>query len=263
VHQVIDLHLHILPGVDDGAADLGVAGSMLLEARRQGFTRLVATPHLVERLSEGYFAQVQAALRDLEPLAARAGIELLPGFEVVLTPDLPRRLHWGEPVTLGGSMALLVELPVTVWPTYTEATLFDLQTAGYRPILAHPERYDTLQRDPTRAIRLAEQGIALQVTTGAIAGLFGKSKQRLIEHWMEEGAVSLVASDAHSLGRRMTTVPDALARIERLVGPMELRRLTLDAPHALLNDSTVPLPIITPGKPAHGFKRTVTSWLRR
>jgi protein-tyrosine phosphatase len=260
---VIDLHLHILPGIDDGAANLGVAGSMLLEARRQGFTRLVATPHLVERLSETYYARVQTAMHDLEPLAARAGIELLSGFEVVLTPDLPRRLHWGEPVTLGASMALLVELPVTVWPTYTEATLFDLQTAGYRPVLAHPERYAALQRDPARALRLAEQGIALQVTTSAITGLFGKGRQRLVEHWLEAGAISLVASDAHSLGRRMTLVPEALARIERLVGPAELRRLTVDAPQALLNDSAIPLPIIANGKPPTSLKRTVTSWLRR
>jgi protein-tyrosine phosphatase len=260
---MIDLHLHILPAIDDGAADLAVAASMIMEARKQGYTDLVATPHLVERLSEHYYARVNAAMTSLQPVAAQAGIALHAGFEVILTPDLPRRLERGEPLTLGGSMAILVELPVTVWPTYTEATLFDLQTAGYRPVLAHPERYGTLQRNPEKAMQLAEQGIALQVTTSAIAGLFGKDKQRLVERWLLAGAVSLVASDAHSRGRRMTEVPAALDRIRHLVGADELYRLTTESPRALLNDTPVPLPLITPGKPSGGLLQSVSGWLKR
>ena len=260
---MIDIHLHILPQIDDGARDLSVSGAMLQEARQQGYTQLVATPHLVERLSEDYYARVQAAVATLKPIAARLGIELLAGFEVVLTPDLPKRLHWGEPVTLGNSMALLVELPVTVWPTYTEAILFELQTAGYRPVLAHPERYDTLQRDPTRALRLAEQGVVLQVTTSAIAGLFGKAMQKLVERWLVAGAIHVVASDAHSRGRRMTEVPAAINRLERLVGPRETRRLTTDAPLALLNDTAIPLPNLDQAKQSTGLLSSVSGWLKR
>lgn len=250
---MIDLHLHILPGVDDGAADLTISAAMLQECKRQGYRQLVATPHLVERLTEEYYARVQHAYGELQPIASHLGIQLLTGFEVVLTPDLPKRLHWGEPITLGGSVALLVELPITVWPTYTEVILFELQTAGYRPVLAHPERYETLRRDPARAERLAEQGVVLQVTTSTLAGLFGRSVQRLAERWIQAGAVHVVSSDAHSRGRRMTEVPHALQRLERLVGPEEVHRLTVTAPAALLSDAPIPLAASYTGRGSGGF----------
>ena len=260
---MIDLHLHILPGVDDGASNLDVAGSMFAEAKRQGFTHLVATPHLIDRLSDSFYSQVQAAIESVRPIATNLGIDLLLGFEVLLTPDLPQRLSRGEPSTLAGSTAILIELPLTVWPTYTETTLFELQTAGYRPILAHPERYGKLQRDPDLAMRLAEQGVALQVTTSAINGLFGKSIQRVVDRWLQAGAVHLVASDAHSRGRRMMDVPAALSRLERLVGTHEVRRLTTDAPRALLTNTAVPRPMIEPLAHHDGLLGTVANWFKR
>lgn len=260
---MIDLHLHLLPGVDDGAADMSVTTAMLREAQRQGFTYLVATPHLVEPLTEAFQGQVQAILDVVQEAAEPFGIDVLSGYEVVLTPDLPNRLSRAEPITLAGSMAILVELPHTVWPTYTETTLFNLLSVGYRPLLAHPERYLTFQRDPDFGIRMAEQGIGLQVTTSAINGLFGKPTQKLVDRWLLAGAVQVVASDAHSVGRRMTEIPAALQRLERLVGADELRRLTTDAPQALLTDNVVPRSLIEPSKPAEGLIGTVSNWLKR
>lgn len=260
---MIDLHLHILPGVDDGAADISVSRAMLRQAQHQGYTYLVATPHLVDRLTETFQNQVLAAVDAVQDIATPFGIQILSGYEIVLTPDLPHRLSRDEPITLAGSMAVLVELPITVWPTYTETTLFTMQTAGYRPILAHPERYLTLQRDPELGIRMAEQGIGLQVTTAAINGLFGKATQKLVDRWLLAGAVQVVASDAHSVGRRMTEVPAALTRLERLVGSVEMCRLTTDAPQALLTDNVVPRPLLDTSKASEGLLGTVANWLKR
>lgn len=241
--SMIDLHVHILPGVDDGAADATTSAAMLQALRGMGCTTIVATPHLLDRLQPQYRSDVEASYLGIEPMADRLGLTLLPGFEVMLTPDLPQRLAQGEPLTLGDSRALLVELPMAGWPMYADRTLFDLQTAGYRVVLAHPERYPALQRDPDRIFRLVEQGVVPQVTTSCIAGLFGRPMQKLAERWLLQGAVHLLASDAHSMGRRMTEMPAALMRVRDLVGAEEVQRLTVDAPYAVLTDGAIPKPI--------------------
>jgi protein-tyrosine phosphatase len=114
-------------------------------------------------------------------------------------------------------------------------------------VLAHPERYPQLQRDPDRVFRLVEQGVLLQVTTACIAGLFGKSMQKLAQRWLQQGVVHVLSSDAHSMGQRMVQMPAAFERVRKLVGNEELHRLTIDAPYAILTDGIVPqpLPIVT------------------
>ena len=237
---MIDLHLHLLSDVDDGAASMAVTEAMLDRAQRWGFHTLVATPHLVGPLTGAYQSHIDGVLAETQGLAETRQIEVLLGYEVVLTPELPRRLAAGEPITLAGSRAVLVELPIAAWPNHAETTMFALQTAGYRPILAHPERYMTLRDDPDRAIELAERGVMLQVTIGSLAGLFGKRVQHAAETWLRAGAVDLVATDAHSAGHRLSAVPEGLAQLERIIGSAEVRRVTEDVPAALLRDAPLP-----------------------
>lgn len=236
---MLDLHLHLLPGVDDGAESMAVTEVMLRRAEDMGYETLVTTPHLVEPLTAIYRSQVESAFDHLQAAAERTRMKTLLGYEIVLTPDLPDRLMDGEPITLAGSRAVLVELPFVGWPHHAEGTLFALQTGGYRPILAHPERCAALQDDSERGLRLAERGVILQVTIGSLVGLFGERTRRTAETWLREGAVGLVATDAHSAGRRLASVPKGLARLDRLVGRSERHRLTVDMPTALLRDDPV------------------------
>ena len=239
---MLDLHTHILPGVDDGARSMDVSRDMLAAARANGTDLIVATPHLDGPLSAEYESTVRNARRALEPHAAEAGIHLLAGFEVLLAPDVPLRLRAGEPMVLGESRAVLVDLPFVDWPLWTEQTLFAMQTEGWQIVLAHPERYPRIQADPKLGRSLAERGIALQVTIGSFAGAFGKTARRTAEALLDLGAVHLVASDAHSAGHRMAAVPRGLERLSSLVGAAGVRQLTVDAPRALLEGSALPSP---------------------
>ncbi len=233
---MLDLHLHLLPGIDDGAASLAVTEAMLRRSKQMGFDTLVTTPHLVEPLSGAYQGRIEESFRQVNELAKRFDIELLLGYEVVLSADVPGRLIQGEPITLAESKAVLVELPVVGWQHHVEDTLFTLQYAGFRPVIAHPERCEGLHEEPDRVRRLVERGVILQVTIGTLTGLFGKKTQRIAETWLQQGAVGLIASDAHSDVNRLSCVPKGLARLERLVGPSERRRLTVEMPAALLRD---------------------------
>ena len=237
---MIDLHIHVLPGVDDGAGDLAETRTMLEQAQALGFHTLVATPHLSGALTPEYATEVVAALAETQALGVEIGVEVRQGFEVMLAPDLMRRLGSGEPITLGGGSAILVELPFSAWPLHTQASLFALQAAGYRPVLAHPERYAEVQRNPGKAIELAERGILLQLNLPSLMGLFGQPARRTAERLLQAGAIRLAASDAHSPGHRYAAVPDGIGRLRELVGDEGVVVLLEETPRAVLEGAVLP-----------------------
>lgn len=233
---MLDLHLHILAQVDDGPSDRDESASMLAVAASLGYTTLVATPHLLEPLTGTYSERVEAELGWLSARAAESGLELKSGFEVRLTPDIGTRLESGEAITLGGSRTILVELPFAGWPTFTDHALFDIMTAGFRPLLAHPERYAAVLDNPGLIDTLHERGVLMQITTGSLAGLFGKRSREVAERCLQAGLVDILASDAHSAGRRFVAVVNGIARAEELVGEARIHQLTHENPAALLAD---------------------------
>lgn len=230
---MIDLHTHLLPGLDDGAPTLRDTRAMLQRWHALGFEVVVATPHLKRPLDQQFLARVELAMAHVRDLADPLGMTVSRGFEALLTPDLPARLMAGEPVTLAGGRAILVELPFTQWPHYTDQILFEVQSAGFQPILAHPERYDAVQRDWTLALRLAERGVALQVNIGSLTGLYGRRAKRTAENLVRSRSVAVVASDAHSAGRVFDQLGLGLARLRDLHGG-ETASMVRDRPGALL-----------------------------
>ncbi len=248
---MLDIHNHILPGVDDGAASLDISIAMLDAALGIGVRTIVATPHLTDTLSDGYAATIGAAFDQLEPHARARGIALERGFEIRLSPDLPQRLRAGEPITLAGSRAVLVDLPfVDDWPLYADETLFAIQASGFQPVLAHPERYPRIQKHPELAREIAARGVTLQVNIASLTGIFGRHAKKAAEALLRSGAVHLVATDAHSAGHRMAATPAGLARLRELVGEEGVRKLTTEHPAALLNGDPLPAPIATGRKAA-------------
>lgn len=230
---MIDLHNHLLPGVDDGARSMDVTRQMLARASGFGYRTIVATPHLSDRLLAPYATAVADRLADVAALAREFGITVAGGYEVFLTPDLPRRLAEGEFSTLAGTRSILVEVPFVGWPTYTEATLFALRTADYRPVLAHPERYQAVQRDPDLAIALAGRGVPLQLSLGSLVSS-SRTVRRTAERLLATGAIAVVASDAHGDDHRLAAVPAGLARLTDLVGAETADRIVRVNPEAIL-----------------------------
>ncbi len=246
---MIDLHLHVLPNVDDGARDKDESAAMLSRWSNLGFTRLVSTPHLMNTLDADYHETVQRAFDAIRDVAAGSGIELETGYEVMLLPQLADELDAGAPLCLGASRAILVELPFADWPTYTETSIFDIQAAGFRPVLAHPERYDAVHREFGLVERLAERGVVLQVTFASLAGVFGRAVQRTAEALIALDAYVLLGSDAHSTGERLRSVGRGLDRAIELVGDQRARQMTRDLAGALLADEALPDPKIAVSLP--------------
>lgn len=256
--EVIDLHTHILPGVDDGAPDLDTSLAMARSAAADGIRTVVATPHVSPRY-ETTSAEVVRRVSDLNKAIREAGVPLtvLGGAEVspVRIPEAAREEL--RPLCLGGSSCLLVESPYAHTVTFLDELLFDLQVAGFRPLLAHPERSPLFHGDVDRLRGLVARGVLCSVTASSLAGAFGSTVKRFSLQLVEEGLVHDVASDAHDDEGRPLALSAALGEAERdlpgLAGQVDW--LTGAAPAAMLADEPLPPRPPLPSRRRSGWRR--------
>jgi protein-tyrosine phosphatase len=240
---VIDLHSHILPGLDDGAPDVEVSVAMARAAVSEGTRTMVGTPHVnLDYPVEP--AAVPALAEALAGVLRKRGVALtvLPGAEVALSrlPELDDEAMAAS--CLADGPYLLVESPYSQAVPFLEEQLFRLRTQGFRPLLAHPERCPVFQTDPDRLARLVRQGILCSVTAGSMEGMFGRSVRRFTAQLFGEGLVHDVASDAHDPhGRRPGLRRGFESLDEELPGiAAQADWYTTDAPGAILSGDPLP-----------------------
>lgn len=210
---MIDLHAHVLPGLDDGPETLEESLQLLRTMQEQGVHTIVAAAHA---LDGRYNATREGVLRGLELVRAAAHtagltVKILPSMELYLGYDLLRAVKTGQVLGLNQSRYLVVELPHREYPIYTDRALFELMIAGYRPILNHPERNTAILRNPDLMYELAEKGVLAMVTAASLTGRFGREVQAAARAFVEEGAATLVVSDAHDLRGRKPDLAEGLA----------------------------------------------------
>lgn len=188
---MIDLHSHILPGLDDGAPDATASSAMLESAKAAGISKLAATSHYSKRRVGLY----QAAFAEVGEQARRVGIELLRGCEYSLVDFA--EVEPGDLMTLGDSHYVLFDLEQLFVPSSMFELLFKVKLAGFRPVIAHPERM--LEPDEIDSLleKLSENGIYIQVNTGSLLGVYGKSARSNAFRILDRGLCHLLANDAH------------------------------------------------------------------
>jgi protein-tyrosine phosphatase len=248
---MIDLHAHILPGLDDGVATVEEACELARRAAAEGITAIAATPHVREDYPTTP-AQMEAAVRDLrrELRVADIAVDILPGGEIAL--DSLGLL--GQEDLLRFSLAqsgryLLVEFPYVGWPLALETSLWKVQAAGLVPIIAHPERNREVQERPGLLAPLISAGTLVQITAASLDGRLGPSSQRAAQALLKDGTAHLIASDAHGPAIREPGLADAFAA----VGDVALARyLTEEVPAAIVAGDPLPM---RPARPARGLWR--------
>lgn len=229
---MIDLHSHILPGLDDGVETIEAARALAREAAAAGVRAIAATPHVRDDYPTTV-AQMEGGVASLRADFAREGIaiEVLTGGEVAVewvqkldVADLRR-------FTLAGNMRhVLLETPYFDWTAAVDAAAHSLLSLGLVPVVAHPERNRHIQERPERLRPLVEDGALVQVTAGSLDGRLGRSAARSAKRIVDLGLAHLVASDAHAPAVRQV----GFAEAARAVGDDELARwLTVDVPEAV------------------------------
>ena len=222
---MIDIHSHILPGLDDGAGSVEVSLAMARRAAADGIRVMVATPHVITGLYPNGRATILAAVERLQRVFKDNGIDLslLPGAEYRLEPDLPRRLARGELLTVNdGGRYLLVEMPAALVPDYAGQVFYELQLQGLTPIIAHPERNEGFARDHGLLHGLVSHGALVQITAGSLTGLLGSAAAANARAFLKQGCVHFIATDAHTAGdHRAPVLAAASGEAARLAGEEE------------------------------------------
>jgi protein-tyrosine phosphatase len=244
---LVDLHSHVLPGVDDGARDEGEALRMLRIAEADGIAAIVATPHTHHCPAD----RIAPAVARLNLLAADAGlaIRVLPGSEVRLAADLPARYRAGALLTLNHGPYLLLEVPLSGgWPASLLRVVDELQALGLRPVLAHAERYQDVQRDPALLDGVIAAGVPIQINATSLVGPAERGAQPAAERLVRGRMAHLLASDAHNAEWRPPRLQAAVARAAELAGADYAAWMVAAASAVARGDAlTLPAPARLPG----------------
>lgn len=249
----LDLHCHLLPGIDDGAKDLDETFALANALVAYGITHVAATSHIQADLYPNTRATLLPLLASTQAALEAQGIPLtlVAGAEVRLDLESCNAHDW---VTIGDRGAyMLVELPPGIPLVESlEAQLFAIQAAGITPIIAHPERQAVFQKDPTVLERwVVEKGMLTQGTLCTLAGAAGERTVAALETFLVRGLVHFMGTDAHHLDRRIRDLDKAVARLETLVGADNARTIRLENPSALLTGAPIkrPTPVAVPAQP--------------
>ncbi|MDD2920243.1 CpsB/CapC family capsule biosynthesis tyrosine phosphatase [Rhodoferax sp.] len=256
---MIDLHSHILPGVDDGAKDLATSLEMARIAVADGIHTMACTPHIYPGMYLNDATGIALARARLQADLDERGIalKLVVGADVHLVPGLLDGLRTGLIPTLNGSRYLLLEPSHTMPPPRFEDSVFNLVAAGYTPIITHPERLTWVEDHYPVFVRLVQQGAWMQVTAGALTGAFGPRAKYWADRFVADGHAHILATDAHSTGRRLPQLTPALDVVTSLIGAHEAVQLVVNRPQAVL-ENLAPVQRID----ASALKNQ-KSWLRR
>jgi protein-tyrosine phosphatase len=235
---MIDTHLHILPGVDDGPETVEESVALARALVQEGVHTAIATPHYNDLYPQHSALEVTERVNELQQVLDQQGISLrlFSGHEALITPRLGEDIQTGRLSTLNGSRYLLLELWNQGWLPQTEQVIFELRAIGITPILAHPERYRFFQKEPERLESLLQQGVLIQITASSLVGMQGRTAQRTAEMLLKRGLVHCIASDAHCLRKRPPTIVKSLCQVVQMIGQVKTRQLIEDRPRMIVND---------------------------
>ncbi|MFD0671472.1 tyrosine-protein phosphatase [Cohnella sp. GCM10027633] len=217
---MIDIHTHVLPGIDDGSDSWDTTLKLVRAAAAEGITTLIATPHH----ADGRYANEAAAVEELTRIAnerlAEEGIPvlLLPGQEIRVHDGLLDAWQRGELLSLAGSRYVLLEMPSSRIPIRMEEWIYELGLLGITAVIAHPERNAEVAKTPDSLSRLVNAGASVQVTTHSLLGGFGKSIERTSWSLCEAGLVHAISSDAHHPEHRGFRLREAYEAIRLRMG---------------------------------------------
>ena len=247
---MIDLHCHILPAVDDGAATLQASLAMSEQAIEQGITHLLCTPHHNNGRYENEKSSVIAAVHHLQNALDERNLPLtlLEGQEVRVTGELITAIEKDHLLfTDITDTYLLLEFPTQDVPVFSESLFFELRTLGKVPVIVHPERNAIFREDPNRLIPFLEMGCLAQLTAPSIVGIFGKQIQKTAYEMVTHNLVQMVASDAHGVTKRRFYLKEAYEIIEQEWGKEKVLQMQQDA-RDLINGDEVSYPSYTEAK---------------
>ena len=229
---MVDIHCHILPAVDDGSDSIPTSIEMLRRGAEEGIEIAVLTPHLHPHDDAGKEQLHRERFSELRQAVSQAGIgmQIHLGSEIGFRFGMAEVAGWPSGTLSGNGRFALIDLPPGALSPGLEQGFFEMRSAGFRPILAHPERHRQLAVSQEQIERLRAQELLFQVNAGSIMGQFGSRAQRTAQLLLEKGWADFVASDGHDLVKRPFSLARARDQVREMVGESEVRRLFRENP---------------------------------
>lgn len=237
----IDVHCHILPGIDDGAKNMDMTREMLQIAYQEGIREIIATPHFfaskknmpVEKVKD-VFSMVEERLGQWE-----LPIKLYLGNEIFYRREVPSKIEEGKILTLAESHYVLVEFDPGTDYAYLRDGLYHISSYGYLPILAHTERYSCLFQKKERLFDLKEQGVMIQVNGGSFSGgIFDETKKK-VKYLLKEDLLDFIGTDAHRDHIRSPKMMQAASYLHNKLGKQKAEQILYENPQAIIHDCSL------------------------
>ncbi len=252
---MIDIHCHILPGVDDGSPDMETSLKLAEVAEKEGITAALLTPHHMDGEYVNHKNDVEKEVAEFQKQINDHGInfKVFPGQEVHITGELLYEIDDGDILFADPyNRYLMLELPHTGVPEYTENMLFELIARGITPVIVHPERNYGFQDDHDLLYSFVEQGAATQLTESSYLGVFGKEVEKFTEEIIKANLGTTFASDAHNFKGRRYRMGDAYNKLKKQFGIKMVARYEYNA-KAILNGDDIEQGTIMPIKKKKKF----------
>jgi protein-tyrosine phosphatase len=218
---MIDIHSHILPGVDDGARTMQDSVDMAKQAVSEGIDTIIATPHHMNGKYENEKVDILHQVDELNDHLQQENIDItvLPGQECRIYGEMIEDYHSGKLLPLNRvSPYIFVEFPSSSVPRYTDRLFYELQNEGLIPVIVHPERNAELIERPDKLYNLVKNGAATQLTASSLTGYFGKNIQKFSQQLIEANLTHFIASDAHNIHNRSFKMEEAMDTLEKKYG---------------------------------------------
>lgn len=256
---MIDIHSHILPGIDDGANDSGESLRLARKACELGLEGIIATPHY--RNDQPAPEKVESRLNDLKKLLVEENLDLklMPGEEVTICHNLAKKVKNDQVLGLNNSRYILIEFPFNRIPRFSEDVFYDLKIMGYYPILAHPARYNFVNKDIGSFYEMVvETGIYAQLDAACLTGKFGSKIKKTAIQLVENDLVHFLASDSHSSVSLLDSYVEALDILDNFPGNKKERYL--ENARQVVDDKEITAP--EPKRPKKGMFGKIKSIFR-
>jgi protein-tyrosine phosphatase len=250
---MIDLHCHLLPGIDDGPKAVEESIRMAKIAVHDGIKVIACTPHIYQGAYDNNAQSIKKAMQDFQKVLDRENIklDLTYGADTHLHPKLIEDIEAGIVPTLHGSRYLLIEFNHHIASPFYESYLKKMIAHGLIPIMTHPERLDYIHKFYPTVTRLIQAGAWAQITAASLTGRFGLKAKKYAIKFLVEGKTALLATDAHSVKHRPPILTEGLKIAESILGKEEASRLVLERPQAILHDldasKITPVPFLREG----------------
>jgi len=238
---MIDFHSHIVPNVDDGSKSIEETFKMFEEAEKAGFKAIVSTSHYIENSYESSAEERKIWISALQDGLNKKNIniKLYLGNEVYFTENIVKLLKSGLVASINNTNYVLFEFPLNTKPMNIYDVIYEMMGNGYIPILAHPERYSFVQKDPELIFDLIDAGVLMQANYGSILGRYGEKAKIIVKKFFENNYIHFLGSDVHKPETVYPTVKDAINEIKAIVGKEKIEELTMFNPALVLQNKKI------------------------